>query len=134
MAYKINPFTGELDRVSAPGSGTASIEFATDSGSANPTGAGVITVAGGTGLSTSGAGSTVTVTLDTPVTVANGGTGQSSYIDGQILIGNTIGNTLDKATLTAGAGVNITNAGGSITISATNEAIDYRNSFLLGGM
>ena len=119
MAYKINPFTGELDRVLAPGSGTASIEFATDAGTANPTGAGVITIAGGTGLSTSGAGSTVTITLDTPVTVPNGGTGQSSYTDGQILIGNTTGNTLDKATITAGAGINVTNAGGSITISST---------------
>ena len=107
--------------------------FIADSGSAIPI-SNTLNILGGTGITTSGSGSTVTVTLDTPVTVANGGTGQSSYIDGQILIGNTIGNTLDKATLTAGAGVNITNAGGSITISATNEAIDYRNSFLLGGM
>ena len=53
------------------------------------------------------------------VAVANGGTGQTSYTDGQLLIGNTTGNTLTKATLTAGSGVSITNGSGSITIAAT---------------
>lgn len=51
--------------------------------------------------------------------VANGGTGQSSYLNGEILIGNTTGNTLVKATLTAGTGISITNGGGSITIAST---------------
>jgi len=52
------------------------------------------------------------------VAVANGGTGQTTYTDGQLLIGNTTGNTLDKATLTAGVGVSITNGAGSITIAS----------------
>jgi len=51
--------------------------------------------------------------------VGNGGTGQTSYTDGQLLIGNSSGNTLTKATLTAGSNISITNGGGSITISAT---------------
>ena len=51
--------------------------------------------------------------------VANGGTGQTTYTNGQLLIGNTTGNTLNKATLTAGTGITITNGGGSITISAS---------------
>jgi hypothetical protein len=51
--------------------------------------------------------------------VANGGTGQTSYTDGQLLIGNSTGNTLTKATLTAGTGISVTNASGSITIAAT---------------
>jgi hypothetical protein len=51
--------------------------------------------------------------------VANGGTGQTSYTDGQLLIGNSTGNTLTKATLTAGTGVSITNGTGSITIAST---------------
>jgi hypothetical protein len=55
------------------------------------------------------------------VAVANGGTGQSSYTDGQLLIGNTTGNTLVKATLTAGTGIAITNGTGSITVAATNN-------------
>jgi hypothetical protein len=51
--------------------------------------------------------------------VANGGTGQTSYTDGQLLIGNTTGNTLTKTTLTAGTGITVTNASGSITIAAS---------------
>jgi hypothetical protein len=50
--------------------------------------------------------------------VVRGGTGQSSYTNGQLLIGNNTGNTLTKATLTAGAGVTITNGPGTITIAA----------------
>jgi hypothetical protein len=53
--------------------------------------------------------------------VANGGTGYSSFIDGELLIGNTTGNTLTKSTLTAGNGVSITNGSGSITIAATGS-------------
>jgi hypothetical protein len=52
------------------------------------------------------------------VAVANGGTGQTSYTDGQLLIGNTAGG-LSKATLTAGSNVTITNGNGTITIAAT---------------
>jgi hypothetical protein len=54
------------------------------------------------------------------VAVLNGGTGQTSYTDGQLLIGNSTGNTLTKSTLTAGTGISITNGAGSITINATN--------------
>ncbi|CAB4152173.1 hypothetical protein UFOVP599_57, partial [uncultured Caudovirales phage] len=54
--------------------------------------------------------------------VVRGGTGQSSYTDGQILIGNTTGNTLVKSTLTAGTGISIGNGSGSITV--TNSAPD----------
>jgi hypothetical protein len=53
--------------------------------------------------------------------VANGGTGQTSYTDGQLLIGNSTGNTLAKATLTAGSGITITNGAGSVTIAATGS-------------
>ena len=56
-----------------------------------------------------------------------GGTGQSTYTDGQLLIGNTSGNTLSKALLTAGAGINIANGNGSITISSTiTQGIIYK--------
>ncbi len=55
------------------------------------------------------------------LSVGAGGTGQTSYTDGQLLIGNTTGNTLTKSTLTAGSGVTITNGNGSITISATGS-------------
>lgn len=49
--------------------------------------------------------------------VSNGGTGQTTYTDGQLLIGNTSGNTLTKATLTQGTGITVTNGAGSITIT-----------------
>jgi|TARA_Y100000033_G_C2757847_1_gene117572 hypothetical protein len=51
--------------------------------------------------------------------VDRGGTGSSSFTDGQLLIGNSTGNTLTKATLTSGTGITITNGGGSVTIAST---------------
>jgi hypothetical protein len=55
--------------------------------------------------------------------VANGGTNQTSYTDGQLLIGNSTGNTLAKSTLTAGSGITITNGAGSITIASSVTAV-----------
>lgn len=77
-----------------------------DSGSATPAG-GAITIAGGNNITTSAAASTVTVSLD-------------ALTDGQLFIGDT-GNPATAATLTAGTGINIANAAGSITISATDS-------------
>ena len=57
--------------------------------------------------------------------VGDGGTGQTTYTNGQLLIGNTTGNTLAKATLTAGSNVSITNGTGSITIAATDTNTTY---------
>ena len=53
------------------------------------------------------------------IAVNKGGTGQTSYTNGQLLIGNSTGNTLTKATLTAGDNVTITNSAGGITISSS---------------
>jgi len=58
--------------------------------------------------------------LNSPLAVAFGGTGQTSFTNGQLLIGNSTGNTLTPATLTAGANVTITNGAGSITIAAAS--------------
>lgn len=54
--------------------------------------------------------------------VGRGGTGQSSFTDGELLIGNSTGNTLTKATLTAGSGIAITNGSGAITIAASGAS------------
>jgi hypothetical protein len=93
--------------------------------SANPLGTVTsVDVSGGTtGLTTSGGPVTTsgTITLAGTLVVANGGTGQTSYINGELLIGNTTGNTLTKATLTAGTGITVTNGTGSITIDAINN-------------
>ena len=70
---------------------------------------------------TSGTASGLSATLS----VATGGTGQTSYTNGQLLIGKTTGNTLSKATLTAGTNVTITNGSGAITIAATDTNTQY---------
>ena len=88
----------------------------------------VATTLGGTGLTTFGAtnraifsSGTTTLTAGTLPTAA-GGTGQTTYTDGQVLIGKSSDGTLDKATLTAGTSISITNGSGAITV--TNTAPD----------
>jgi hypothetical protein len=120
-----NTASGTTSFITAP---TVANTFLEWSGSAfqwatNPLGTVTsVDVSGGTtGLTTSGGPitSSGTITLAGTLAVANGGTGQTSYLDGELLIGNTTGNTLAKATLTAGSGISITNGSGSITIAAT---------------
>jgi len=60
----------------------------------------------------------LTTSVTGALPVANGGTNQTTYTNGQLLIGNSTGNTLTKSTLTAGSGVTITNGAGSITIAS----------------
>jgi hypothetical protein len=55
--------------------------------------------------------------------VLYGGTGQTTYTNGQLLIGNTTGSTLTKATLTAGTGITITNGSGAITIAGNTGTV-----------
>jgi len=78
---------------------------------------------GTTGLTFTGSPITTsgTLTLGGTLAVANGGTGQTSYTNGQLLIGNTTGNTLTPATLTAGTNISITNGAGAITINASDS-------------
>lgn len=60
--------------------------------------------------------------LNSPLPVASGGTGQSTFTNGQLLIGNTSGNTLSKATLTAGPNISINNGPGTITINGISTS------------
>ena len=85
----------------------------------------VATTLGGTGLTTFGAinraifsSGTTTLTAGT-LPVAAGGTGQTTYTDGQLLIGKTSDGSLAKATITASTGISVTNGDGSITIANT---------------
>jgi hypothetical protein len=55
------------------------------------------------------------------VPVENGGTGQTSYTDGDLLIGSTPG--LAKNKLTPGTGINVTNGPGTITVTLANTAV-----------
>ena len=69
---------------------------------------------------TSNAQTQINAKQDTITTLAvnKGGTGQTSYTNGQLLIGNTTSNTLTKATLTEGTNITITEGTGTITIAA----------------
>jgi hypothetical protein len=79
-------------------------------------------ISGGVGVAPSWGKIGLTTHVDGVLPVANGGTGQSTYTDGQLLIGNSTGNTLTKASLTAGTGISITPGSGSISIASTVTA------------
>lgn len=51
--------------------------------------------------------------------VVRGGTGQTTYTNGELLIGNTTTGGLTLSTLTAGSNITIANSPGAITISAS---------------
>lgn len=120
------------------GSGTAISSTTTGTGVVTALGtnvgsAGAFVVNGGalgtpsSGTLSSCSGLPLSTGVSGTLAVANGGTGQTTYTNGQLLIGNTTGNTLTKATLTAGSGITITNGAGSITVasSASGGAQDY---------
>jgi hypothetical protein len=58
----------------------------------------------------------------TEVGVAYGGTGQTTYTDGELLVGTSSG-SLAKATLTGGTGLTTVNASGSITLNLDDTAV-----------
>ena len=92
-----------------------------DGVSGNPTADIAATYVGQTSITTLGTVTTGTWS-GTTVAVDKGGTGQTSYTNGQLLIGNTTGNTLVKATMTApAAGISIANGAGSITFALADD-------------
>ena len=70
-----------------------------------------------------------TSSLTGTISIAQGGTGQTTYTAGQLLIGNS-SNGLTKSTLTAGNNVTITNGDGSITIESTNTTYTIQDGQL----
>ena len=107
VGYTLNTLT--------PGAG---ISITNGAGTITLANAGVSSWSGGTTGLTPATPATGAVTLSGLLNVFSGGTGQSSYTNGQLLIGNTSGNTLGKATLTAGSGIAITNGAAAITIAS----------------
>lgn len=76
-------------------------------------------ISGGVGVAPSWGKIGLTTHVSGILPVVNGGTGDSTYTDGQLLIGNSVGNTLTKNTLTAGNGIAVTNGNGTITLAAS---------------
>ncbi len=92
---------------------------------------------GGTGSSTGDGSALINLNASSfssgTMAITRGGTGQTSYTDGQLLIGNSTGNTLTKATLTAGSGISITNGSGAITIATTGGSGTVTSVAFSGG-
>lgn len=106
-AGTVSSVTGTANRITSTGTTTPIIDI-----SAAYVGQSSITTLGTIGTGTWNG---------TIIGVANGGTGQTTYTNGQLLIGNTTGNTLTKAALTAGNSVTVTNGTGSITLDAIQD-------------
>lgn len=126
-------YTSNAGKVLAVNVGGTDVEWIAAGGTGTVTS---VAVSGGsTGLTTSGGPITGagTITLAGTLGVGYGGTGQTSYTDGQLLIGNSTGNTLTKSTLTAGSGISITNGSGSITIAATGGSGTVTSVDVSGG-
>jgi hypothetical protein len=97
----------------------------------------VATTLGGTGLATFGAANRAIFSSGTTTLTAGtlphqaGGTGFTSYTDGQLLIGKSSDGSLAKAALTAGTAISISNGSGAITV--TNTAPDQTVTLTGGG-
>lgn len=112
VTYSLPNADGTLGQVLTT-NGSGSLTWATVSG----TGTGVSSFSGGTTGLTPSTPSLGAIVLGGVLEVANGGTGQTTYTDGQLLVGNSSTNGLTKTTLTAGSGITITNGNGTIEIA-----------------
>lgn len=92
----------------------------TDIGLGNVENTALSSFPGSTNITTLGTIVTGTWSADT-IAVNRGGTGQTSYANGQLLIGS--GTSLVKNTLTAGTGISISNGSGSITINVNDTVV-----------
>jgi hypothetical protein len=97
------------------------VTLLTQAGTSSGTVTNVAASGGTTGLTFTGSPITTagTLTLGGVLGTANGGTGQSSYTNGQILIGSSTSGNLVPATITAGSNITITNGPGTITIASS---------------
>jgi hypothetical protein len=130
-----------------PALNVGALTFDTDAANAIPA-AGVVHIAGGTNINTSGATDVVTINLDNniditgPLTVSGLGAGvvqssaggllsSSEGTDGQLLIGSSAG-IPEWANIIAGANVTVTNGHNSITIASTGGGGGGTTGFLTG--
>ena len=114
-------FTAGANSLNMETGGAVGTQFDGDSGSAVPA-AGVLTVAGGTGITTSAAASTVTVTLDTPVTVANGGTGRASHTAYAVICGGTTSTAAQQSIASVGTSGQVLTSNGAAALPTFQDA------------
>lgn len=132
-SFNTNDFTVSAGAVSLNATGAGKTITGDSGGALSPT-LNNWNILGGTNITTSGAGSTLTIAVDPPfaattltansLILGNGASNVSALgaaTDGQLPIGDTGGPPI-LATLTAGSGISIVNAAGSITISASGVA------------
>lgn len=132
------PTNGQI-LIGRTGNSPVAATLSTGSGISVTNGTGTITVAntgvlsfsaGTTGL-TPATATTGAVTLSGVLGVTNGGTGSStSPVNGALLVGNGV--SYVSATLTAGSGISISNAVGSVTVSATDNALRQAGAVDIG--
>lgn len=109
-----------IDLRSVGGGGGTVTSFDTDAGSATPA-LGVVTVAGGTNINTSGAGSTVTINLDNSISVSGtitAGTGITSTTGDIVASAGAI-----TANTSVTAGVGLTVSAGAITFTPLGAGV-----------
>ena len=113
-AFNVDPNTTKRTIYSRPAANVKS-----DIGLGNVEDTALSTWAGSSNITTLGTIATGAWSADT-IAVNKGGTGQTSYANGELLIGS--GTSLVKNTLSGGDGISITNGSGSITV-ATNSYV-----------
>jgi hypothetical protein len=123
--FLATPSSANLAAAVTGETGSGALVFGTSPTLASPTLTTPVLGTPSSGTLTSCTGLPLSTGITGTLAVVNGGTGQTSYTNGQLLIGNTTGNTLTKATLTAGTGISITNGAGSITITSTGAGQVY---------
>jgi len=141
MPYIVNPTTGDLEYRETAGSIGAVISITTDDGAPPvlPDGTGNINFVGGAGIDVdgNGPGNTVTISLETPITVPQGGTGQTTLTDRGVLIGNGVNPVVQTAAGTDGqvfiasstldpAFATLTSSDGSITFTPGSNSLSLQ--------
>jgi len=104
--------------------------FPTDSGTATPA-TNALTISGGTGISTSGSSSTATISLDTPVVVANGGSGRSSTTAYAVICGGTGSTTAHQSIASVGSANQVLTSNGASSLPTFQNAGSSTQDFEL---